>query len=52
MIIVVVKHTVVISKQIIWITFGRSNDRKQGAMLHEGIWDRKNEIVKIIRKSE
>ena len=52
--IIVAKKTVVISKQIFENTFGRSTDRKQGAMLLEGIWKTKkiNEIVKIIRKIE
>lgn len=39
------KKTVVISKQIFENTFGRSTDRKQGAMVLEGIWKKKNEIV-------
>ena len=52
MMIVVAKKTVVISKQIFENTFGRSTDRKQGAMVLEGIWKKKNEIVEILRKIE
>ena len=50
--IVVAKKTAAISKQIFENTFGRSTDGKQGAMVLEGIWKKKNEIAKIIRKIE